>query len=167
MTVTQPIVTGALAIVPAVNGTVVFIRQQRGPYAGHWLLPGGKVEPGEDLEQTARREAFEEAGVQVATMTPTGLYDIRGHAAGRSYRFMMVAFLAGPESPRTAAGGHHVEEVYIAAPGQVRPHPTVMRILNDAGIGRYDPGLVEAGLRRDAITMRVYPVSGPACRSHR
>jgi ADP-ribose pyrophosphatase YjhB (NUDIX family) len=24
---------------------VTFVRQERGPYAGWWLLPGGKVEP--------------------------------------------------------------------------------------------------------------------------
>jgi 8-oxo-dGTP diphosphatase len=64
---------------------------------------------------------------------------------------------------RTGAGGHHVDEVLAAAPDQVRPHPAVMWILNDAGVARYSRKDIEAGLRRDAITMRVYTFGGAAC----
>ena len=35
--------TAALVVVPGPGGTVTFVRQARGPYAGFWLLPGGKV----------------------------------------------------------------------------------------------------------------------------
>lgn len=94
---------------------------------------------------------------------PTGVYDIRGSTADGGYRFLMFAFLAGPDTARTGAGGHHVDEVLTAMPDQVRPHPTVMRILNDAGVARYRGEEIEAGLRRDAITMRVYPFGGAPC----
>ena len=33
----------------------------------HWLLPGGGVEPGESMEETAAREMLEETGFTVAT----------------------------------------------------------------------------------------------------
>ncbi|HUC25679.1 MAG TPA: hypothetical protein VMA73_23480 [Streptosporangiaceae bacterium] len=36
--------TAALVVVAgAAAGTVTFVRQERGPYAGFWLLPGGKA----------------------------------------------------------------------------------------------------------------------------
>ena len=36
---------------------------------GHWALPGGSMEPGETLEDTARRETHEEVGLGVETLT--------------------------------------------------------------------------------------------------
>lgn len=43
----RQVVTAALVVVPGPGGTVTFVRQERGPYAGFWLLPGGKVEFGD------------------------------------------------------------------------------------------------------------------------
>jgi len=33
-------------------------------FANHWTLPGGVVDPGEEHEEAARRELFEETGLQ-------------------------------------------------------------------------------------------------------
>ena len=52
------------------DGRVLLIRTTR---AG-WELPGGRVEPGEDLLQAARREALEESGCRVEVGRLTGLY---------------------------------------------------------------------------------------------
>ncbi|MGI5185416.1 NUDIX domain-containing protein [Dactylosporangium sp. CA-152071] len=155
-----PLVVAALAIVPAGDGQVVFVRQQRGPYAGSLLLPGGKVEPGEAFEDAARREAREEAGVDVDALTPTGVYDISGHGPdGAGYRFLMFAFLAHSGAVRVGAGGHHVDAVVLAEPSRVRPHPTVRRILNDAGVAANDPADFERELQDAGVVMRVYPIS--------
>jgi hypothetical protein len=55
-----------------------------------------------------------------------------------------------------------VDGVLEAAADAVSPHPTVRRILNDAGVGAYVPDAVEADLRRDGIVMRSFGVQVPA-----
>jgi 8-oxo-dGTP diphosphatase len=64
-------VRAALVVVPGPGpgGTVTFVCQERGPYAGFWLLPGGKAEFGEPIIDAARREAAEESGCVVTTWT--------------------------------------------------------------------------------------------------
>lgn len=74
-------VTAALVVVPGTaDGTVTFVRQERGPYAGFWLLPGGKVEFGEPIIEAARREAAEESGCVIDGLDLTGAYEILARA---------------------------------------------------------------------------------------
>lgn len=46
-------------------GRVLLMLRGREPQRGRWSVPGGRVEPGETLEQAAAREALEETGLRV------------------------------------------------------------------------------------------------------
>jgi phosphatase NudJ len=73
----------ALAIVRRDNE---FLLVQERKHGGRWFLPGGRVEPGEDLMSGAQRETLEEAGIPIVldgilriehTPMPTGETRVR------------------------------------------------------------------------------------------
>jgi 8-oxo-dGTP diphosphatase len=144
------VVTAALVVVPGPAGTVTFIRQERGPYAGFWLLPGGKVEFGEAIIDAARREAAEESGCVVGGLDLTGAYEIRGPG----HHFVMWAYRS-KDARRVPAqfSGHHVAGVRQARWDEMEPHPTDMPILNDAGVAAYPRELIEDRMARESICM--------------
>ncbi len=45
---------------------VLLIKRKNAPFKEHWALPGGFVEPYEPLEAAARRELWEETGIEPA-----------------------------------------------------------------------------------------------------
>jgi len=46
-----------------VYGKLLLVQQRKGSYRGQFDLPGGKMEPGETVEETLRREFGEEVGM--------------------------------------------------------------------------------------------------------
>lgn len=144
------VVTAALVAVPGPGGGVTFVRQERGPYAGFWVLPGGKVEFGEPIVAAARRETAEESGCAVSHLALTGAYEI----FGPDHHFVIWAFRSEHAEP--AGGrfrGHHVSGVRQERWDRLEPHPTDMPILNDAGLAAYPQGLIEDRLAAAGISM--------------
>ena len=79
------------AVLFQADGSYLLAQRPEGkPYAGYWEFPGGKVEPGESLEQAIGREIREELGLEISAaypwLTRTHVYE---HAAVRLH-FMRV-----------------------------------------------------------------------------
>lgn len=51
---------------------LLLIRRGRGPAAGEWSIPGGRVEPGETLAEAVVRELAEETGLEGVCDTLVG-----------------------------------------------------------------------------------------------
>jgi ADP-ribose pyrophosphatase YjhB (NUDIX family) len=60
------------------DGGIVLIRRAIEPGYGKWTFPGGFVERGEVAEAAAKREALEEAGVEIKVTAIVGLYTYEG-----------------------------------------------------------------------------------------
>ncbi|MEK8127643.1 NUDIX hydrolase [Paenibacillus filicis] len=66
------ILVGAVVIVVDPWGCIL-LQQRKFPY-GRWGLPGGLMELGESVEDTARRELFEETGLTAGELKLIGVY---------------------------------------------------------------------------------------------
>lgn len=57
----RPVASVSAAVVR--DSQILMVRRRNPPNAGRWTLPGGKVEPGESLQEAVVRELREETGV--------------------------------------------------------------------------------------------------------
>jgi 8-oxo-dGTP diphosphatase len=62
VTVRPEVAVGGVAVH---DGALLVVRRGRGPAAGEWSVPGGRVEPGETLRAAVGREVLEETGLEV------------------------------------------------------------------------------------------------------
>lgn len=56
-------IINGVGIVVENGGRILLGKRLSGPFKEQWCLPGGKIEPGEDIEVCARRELLEETGL--------------------------------------------------------------------------------------------------------
>jgi 8-oxo-dGTP diphosphatase len=67
----REVVEVAVGVLIAPDGQFLLTTRPPGKvYAGHWEFPGGKVEPGESIEQALARELQEELGITIGPAQP-------------------------------------------------------------------------------------------------
>ncbi|MEM2978378.1 MAG: NUDIX hydrolase [Candidatus Hadarchaeales archaeon] len=89
------------------GGKVLLVRRGSEPGKGRWALPGGLVEPGEEVGKAAVREVEEETGVKVRLKGLVGVYDIleRDGRGRLRYHYVTVCFRGEPLYTRVRRGG--------------------------------------------------------------
>lgn len=78
------------------NGELLLARRRNPPAQGLWSLPGGRVELGETVAESARREVMEECGVMCEPLEEYHVVDrIFRDAEGKvSYHYVIIEVLA-------------------------------------------------------------------------
>ena len=97
-------------IIQWADGSIVLAKRKNDPFRGSWGLPGGMMEDGETIQETAIREAEEETGLRIRLDRVIGVYS----APGRDPRgrYISVTYLAYPVSG-TLESGSDAEEVML------------------------------------------------------
>ncbi len=83
----------ATAIIPFSEDKILLIKRNTLPFKGYWGLPGGRMDPGETVDQTVIRECKEETGLDVAVVQKIGEYVEKGIKDDVDYEYYPTCFL--------------------------------------------------------------------------
>jgi ADP-ribose pyrophosphatase YjhB (NUDIX family) len=108
------------AILVTPDGSLLTIRRARPGQPPYWVLPGGGVEPGEDLQDALDRELREELA---ATASVHSLLHVLERDGERQYFYLARALAwsadpgarSGPEFTDPARGEYHLQAVPLTA----------------------------------------------------
>ena len=101
----------AVGAVCSLDGSLLLIRRGRGPAAGEWSVPGGRVESGETLHEAVVRETFEETGLEVVVDRFLGWVERIEHA----YHYVVLDFAVTALDPTAPpiAGDDAAEAAWV------------------------------------------------------
>ena len=103
----------ATAIIRFPPDKILLIKRSTVPFKGYWALPGGRVDPGETVEQTIVREVKEETGLAVAVVSKIGEYHEQGVQDGVEYDYYPACFLAKIVGGEIRKQESEVEEIKL------------------------------------------------------
>ncbi len=111
-------------------GRLLVVLRGRAPAAGHWSIPGGRVEPGETLEQAAAREAREETGLDVVVHGVVGTVELAGIDDEVYAVTDFAATVEGNMAGRAAVAGDDAVDVRWVSRDELRQLPTSPGLLD-------------------------------------
>jgi 8-oxo-dGTP diphosphatase len=108
----HPVVGVGAVVVRA--GKVLLIKRGKAPLQGRWVIPGGRVELGETLEDAVIREVREETGLSVRPRGVVLVFDHIDRVADRvSYHYVIVDYLCEDAGGDPVAGSDAEAAVFV------------------------------------------------------
>ena len=109
----------ATAIITFTSDKILLIKRRTLPFKDYWALPGGRVDPGETVEQTIVREVKEETGLDIAIVRKIGEYHEQGVQDGLEYDYYPACFLVKTLSGEIKKQESEIEEIKLFSLDQV------------------------------------------------
>jgi 8-oxo-dGTP diphosphatase len=103
------------AIIPYPDNKILLIKRNTIPFKGYWALPGGRMDPGETLEQTIIREVNEETGLEITILHKIGEYVEKGVKDDVEYEYYPTCFLVKPKSGEIKKQDIEIQEIKLFA----------------------------------------------------
>ena len=110
--------------------------KKRTPWYGYWILPGGKLEMGESLENCVKREIKEEVGIDVKIKRLVSVF-VSKESRNLSLPIVLVFFLAEPLCEEIKIREDEIKDAKWFALKEIkklRIHPDAIKALKDAGL---------------------------------
>ena len=101
------------ALIPFPSDKILLVKRRTMPFKGYWALPGGRVDPGETVEQTIVREVKEETGLDVTVVSKIGEYHEQGVQNGAEYDYYPACFLVKVVGGEIRRQESEIEEVKL------------------------------------------------------
>ena len=135
---------GSVAVLPVYDdGRMVLVRQYRYPVDGLvWELPAGRLDPGESVEQAARRELEEEVGLRPRELEAlTVFYTTPGFCDETMHLFRATGLTSVPARPeadeRIEARTLTLSEARdMIGSGEIREGKTLVALLMEIARGK-------------------------------
>ncbi len=103
----------ATAIIPFPNDKILLVKRDTVPFKGYWALPGGRMDPGETVEQTIVREVKEETGLDVTIVRKIGEYIEKGVKDDVDYEYYPACFLVKMVGGEIKRQESEIQEIQI------------------------------------------------------
>ena len=103
----------ATAIITFPPDKILLIKRATVPFKGYWALPGGRVDPGETVEQTIIREVKEETGLDTTIVNKIGEYHEQGIQDGIEYDYYPACFLVKTIGGEIKKQESEIEEIKL------------------------------------------------------
>jgi 8-oxo-dGTP diphosphatase len=101
------------AIILYSNNQVLLIKRNTPPFVGYWALPGGRMDPGETIDQTIVREVREETGLDVTIVRVVGEYVEKGIKDNVEYEYYPTCFAVKPVGGKLKKQDTEIQEIKL------------------------------------------------------
>jgi ADP-ribose pyrophosphatase YjhB (NUDIX family) len=110
------------------DGKVLLLREsglyEEGTARDCYVVPGGRVQPGEKYDEALLREVYEETGLRVKIIRPVAVSEWRPEVKGEKWQIIGVFFECHPESNEVSLDKDHSSYLWIN-PKEYTSHPIV------------------------------------------